>query len=248
MDRSSSRLKILALLVALMFIALSTRLWYLQVLATTRFVSAADIQTVRTVETDALRGNILDDSGRVLVDNRPSLEVRVSQDHIGNQADAVLLRLSRLLKIPVKAIRNRLADKRYYTYQPIPVAEFVSKKIAFYVGEHQDRFPGVEVVQTSVRHYPEGSIAAHALGWVGQISASELRDQKKFAGYGTSDLVGKAGLESVYERYLRGQNGVDRFLVNSAGLNLRSLGSVAPTAGDSLVLALDTKIPRIAEQ
>src|SRR5947208_1185236 len=188
MDRSSSRLKILALLVALMFIALSTRLWYLQVLATTRFVSAADIQTVRTVETDALRGNILDDSGRVLVDNRPSLEVRVSQDHLGNQAEAVLLRLSRLLKIPVRAIRARLADKRYYTYQPIPIAEFVSKKTAFFVAEHQDRFPGVEVVQTSVRHYPEGAVAAHALGWVGQISASELKDHKKFAGYGNSDL------------------------------------------------------------
>jgi penicillin-binding protein 2 len=248
MDRSSQRLKILALLVALMFMALSTRLWYLQVLATTRFVSVADVQTVRTVETDALRGNIVDDAGRVLVDNRPSLEVRVSQDHLGSQAEGVLLRLSRLLKIPVKAIRARLADKRYYTYQPIPIAEFVSKKIAFFVAEHQDRFPGVEVVQASVRHYPEGAVAAHALGWVGQISASELKDQKRFAGYGNSDLVGKAGLESVYERYLRGQKGVDRFLVNSAGQNLRSLGSIGPTAGDTLELALDTKIQRIAEQ
>src|SRR5438552_16798085 len=96
MDRSSSRLKILALLVALMFIALSTRLWYLQVLATTRFVSAADIQTVRTVETDALRGNILDDSGRALVHNRPRLQARASQHHRANQADARRPRLPRL--------------------------------------------------------------------------------------------------------------------------------------------------------
>jgi penicillin-binding protein 2 len=199
------------------------------------------------VETDALRGNILDDAGRVLVDNRPSLEVRVTQDHLGTQADVVLLRLSRLLRIPVKTIRARLADLRFEPYQPKPIAEFVSKKIAFYIGEHQDRFPGVEVVQTSVRHYPQGQMAAHALGWVGLISASELKDPK-FAGYGQSDLVGKAGLENVYEHSLRGQKGIDKFLVNSAGQNLRSLSQTQPTAGDNLVLSLDAKIQRIAEE
>ena len=247
MDRASSRLKTLAVLVAFMFLALSMRLWFLQVLASPSFVSAANTQSVRTVETDALRGNIVDANGSILVDNRPSLEVRVNQDHLGPHPDVVLARLSKLLKIPLRQIRADLADKRYYSFQPIPIAEFAPKKIAFYIGEQQDLFPGVEVVQTSVRSYPNGELAAHSLGWVGQISAQELANPK-FGGYGQSDLVGKSGLEQAYEMYLRGRKGVDRFLVNAQGQNLRSLDSTAAQPGDNLVLALDSKIQRIAEQ
>jgi penicillin-binding protein 2 len=247
MDRASTRLKILAVLVAIMFLALSTRLWFLEVLANTRFVSAADTQSVRTVQTDALRGNIVDDHGRMLVDNRPSLEVRVNQDHLGPHPGAVIVRLSKLLKIPVRTIRADLADKRYYTFQPIPIAEFVPKTVAFYIGERSDLFPGVEVVQTSVRDYTQGELAAHTLGWVGQISAAELASGQ-FAGYGQSDLVGKSGLEEFYERYLRGQKGVERFLVNSEGQNLRTLSSTSPTPGDNLVLSLDSNIQKIAEE
>src|SRR5438093_8628054 len=136
MGKASVRLKVLAVLVALMFIALSTRLWYLQVLASQHFVQKSTLESVRSIETDALRGNIIDSKGRILVDNRPSLEVRVNQDQMGKQGDAVVLRLSMLLKIPVRTIRLRLTSTRYYKFESIPVAEFVSKDVAFYIGEH----------------------------------------------------------------------------------------------------------------
>jgi penicillin-binding protein 2 len=249
MDRASSRLRVLAVLVGFMFLALSTRLWFLQVLAPTGFAKAASAQSVRTVVSDALRGNIVDSNGAVLVENRPSLEVRVNQTQLGSkpQAAAVVGRLAKLLGISVNRIQAALADKRYLPFQPKPVAEFVPKDVAFYIGEHQSQFPGVQVVQTSVRFYPQGKLAAHELGWVGQISAAELASSK-FAGYGQNDLVGKSGLEQIYEQYLRGQKGVARFLVNSQGQTLSSLSSTSPTAGDELVLTLDAKIQRIAEQ
>jgi penicillin-binding protein 2 len=247
MERSTSRLKILAILVAFMFAALTTRLWFLQVLASASAQQQIKDQSVRIVQTDAVRGDILDDKGHVLVDNRLSLEVRVDQQHLGNDPEAELLNLSDVLGIPVKAIRARLADPRYFDYQPKPVAIDVSKDTAFYLSEHQDEFPGVEVVEASVRSYPEGTMAAHILGWVGQVSADELKSPK-FKNYGPNDLDGKAGLEQTYEHYLRGKKGAEKFLVNSAGQNIRSLGQEPPTPGDNLVLSIDRDIQGIAEK
>ena len=247
MERSTSRLKTLAILVALMFAALTTRLWFLQVLDSAAATEQITQQSVRIVHTDAVRGNILDDRGRPIVDNRVSLEVRVTKDQLGDDAEAELLKLSDVLGIPVEDIRTGLDSKRYFDYQPKPVAFDVDEKVADYLGEHKQDFPGVEVVQASVRDYPEQSLAAHVLGWVGQIDANELQE-RAFAHYGPNDLVGKAGLEQVYERYLKGKKGIDKYLVNASSQVIRTLGSQDPTPGDDLVLSLDIDAQRIAEQ
>lgn len=247
MERSNARLKTLAILVAMMFAALTTRLWFLQVLDSASAASAIRDQSVRIVRTDAVRGDILDDRGRPLVGNRMSLVVRVTKDRLGTDAEGVLLRLSAVLGIPVKKIRARLDDKRYFDYQPKPVAFDVSESVAAYLAERSADFPGVEVVQVAVRDYPQGSMAANVLGWVGQIDATELKDPS-FKSYGPNDLVGKAGLEQVYERYLRGTKGYEKYLVNSSGRVIRSLGAEAPTAGDNLVLSLDLGAQQIAQR
>ena len=154
MEKASSRLKVVALLVAFMFAALSTRLWFLQVLADAQNRRAALDNSVQVAETDALRGTIKDAKGRELVENRMSLEVRVRKDQLGPNAEQVLLDLADLLDVPVKSITQSLQDKRYYDYQPKPVAEFVPERVAYYLREHPDEFPGVSVVPTSVRAYP----------------------------------------------------------------------------------------------
>jgi penicillin-binding protein 2 len=247
MERSTARLKTLAILVALMFAALTTRLWFLQVLDSASATAQIRDQSVRIVHTDAVRGNILDDRGRPLVGNRVSLEVRVTKDQLSANAEEELLRLSEVLGIPVKDIRAGLDDKRYFDYQPKPVAFDVDENIADYLGEHNRDFPGVEVVQASVREYPQNTMAAHELGWVGQIDAQEL-EAPAFEHYGPNDLVGKSGLEQIYERYLRGKKGLEKYLVNSSSQVIRSLGSQDPTPGNNVVLSLDIDAQRIAER
>ena len=247
MERSTARFKTLAILVAVMFAALTTRLWFLQVLDSAAAARQIHDQSVRIVHTDAVRGNIVDDRGRPLVGNRVSLEVRVTKDQLATDAEEELLRLSEVLAIPVKDIRAGLDDKRYFDYQPKPVAFDVDEKVADYLGEHKRDFPGVEVVQASVREYPQNTMAAHELGWVGQIDAQELQTPA-FATYGPNDLVGKSGLEQVYEHYLRGKKGLVKYLVNSSSQVIRSLGAQAPTPGDNLVLSLDIDAQRIAER
>jgi penicillin-binding protein 2 len=248
MEKSTTRLKVLAILVAVMFAALSTRLWFLQVLDSAAYAREAEDQGVRLVETDAPRGRILDASGDPLVDNRLSVEVRVNKQELRNDpdAEAILLRLSDVLGMKVRRINEALDSNLYYDYQPIPVAVDVPKEVAFYIEEHPDLFRGVEVVRAAVRHYPEGSLAAHGLGWVGQIYAEEI-DQEEFEHYGPNDLIGKAGLEKAYERYLVGTKGVETYQVNSAGETIRQLGEEEPVPGDDVVLALDGRIQRVVE-
>jgi penicillin-binding protein 2 len=248
MEKSTSRLKVLAILVTTMFAALSTRLWFLQVLDSAAYAREAENQMVRLVPTDAPRGRILDANGDPLVDNRLSVEVRVNEQELANSpdAEAILLRLSEVLGMKVHKINEALDSKLYYDYQPVPVAVDVPKKVAFYLEEHADLFPGVQVVRAAVRNYPEGSLAAHELGWVGQIYAEEI-DQEQFARYGPNDLVGKAGLEKQYEKYLVGTKGKETYQVNSAGETIRQLGGEDPVPGDDVILALDGRIQRIAE-
>src|SRR5258705_7051554 len=122
MDKMSSRIKVLALLVALMFIALSTRLWFLQVLATTQFQQEARDNSVRFVYTEPLRGLMYDDRGRPLVENQESLEVRVNRDAMGTQAERDAYRLGHLLNAPFPEPVARPQAKRAYSSRPLPAA------------------------------------------------------------------------------------------------------------------------------
>src|SRR5438105_12850988 len=110
------RLRWLAALCAVMFAALGTRLWFMQVLAAPQYRAMARQNGIRIVTEAAPRGRILDRNGRVLVRNRPSLTVMVNRDKLGSHEEQVLFRLSKLLRMPVKDIVARLNDPRYYVY------------------------------------------------------------------------------------------------------------------------------------
>ena len=244
---------------AIMFAALSTRLWFLQVLATEVYADEAQNNSVRTAKTDALRGEIWtsdqfakEEAGRratPLVTNRKSLEVRVNKQELieSGRAEQVLLRLSEMLDIRVEEINDKLADKQYFDYQPKPIAEFVDEEVRFYIEEHAEQFPGVEVVDASVRVLPHGHHRRRTCsGWVGQIDGDQV-EQDAYKNYGNSDLVGKTGVELTYEKWLRGRKGVQRYVVNSDGETIRNLGEVDPTPGDNLVLTVDSEVQKSSE-
>jgi penicillin-binding protein 2 len=246
--RTGGRLKVLAALVLAMFAALSTRLWFLQVLAAEQYRQDAASNAVRLVEIPAQRGRILDGSGEPLVDNRLSLVVTINRQEVGEDMEDVLYRLSQLLDVPAAELGARLDDPNYYVYSPVPVAIDVPEKVDLYIGEHAADFPGVSVQQLPVRDYPLGSAAAHILGYLGQVSQDKL-DSPAFADYEPGDLVGVAGVESVYEHDLVGTPGLEKFLVNSSGETLRQIGETeAPQRGDDIYLTLDADTQRLAEE
>ncbi len=247
MEKASSRLRVLALLVALMFIALSARLWFLQVLAVQRFDKASRDNSVRFVYQDPLRGQVLDAQGRKLVVNEESLEVRITPSELGDTGESVILHVAELAAIDVQDIVKKLQDTKYLPTQAIPVAEFVPKEVKYYIDEHPDEFPGVEVLSTPVRSYPFGRMAAHVLGWTGLIDATQYEALKE-DGYGLNDVVGTSGVEVVYEKFLRGERGKETLMVNADGETIRVLRTVAPTDGDDVQLSLDARVQRAAEK
>src|SRR5436305_4835386 len=240
------RLGVVAIVIVSLFAALLARLWYLQVLAGPTYRVQADVNRVRTIYTEAPRGRILDRQGRVVVDNKVSDAVVVSREELGKHRDEVLPKLSTLLNAPIADLQKRVDDKRYSPFKPVPVAEDVPKTTIIYIREHQPEFPGVSGVQLTERFYPAGPLAAHLLGWVGEINGGELAGLKK-KGYREGDNIGKSGIEKVYEDDLRGKPQVERLEVDSKGRVLRSLGTEAPVQGHDIQLTLDLDIQKLAE-
>jgi penicillin-binding protein 2 len=245
--RTGTRLRVLALLVAFMFAALTARLWFLQVLAAEENKAKAADNAVRLVEVPAPRGRVLDAHGNVLVGNRPSLVVTMNREEAGDQKEQVLFELSKILGVPADELGQRLDDPRYYVFSPVPIAVDVPKRVAFYLTEHADGFPGVQIVKAPVRTYPYGSLAAHVLGYLGQVSEEKLKDPA-FAGYAPGDLVGVTGVEAVYEHDLAGTPGVEKYRVNASGRNLGEIGSLAPRPGEDVQLTIDARIQALTEQ
>jgi penicillin-binding protein 2 len=249
-SKTKSRMKLLAGLVAFMFAALTTRLWFLQVLASTEFGQQADQNQVRLVPIQPVRGLILDRHGRLLVGNRSSTVVTIDRLAMRGQDEQVLFRLSNLLHVPVKDLVDRMTSVRYLPYQAVPVAEDVSKEAVFYIREHQRQFPGVGYELDAVREYTQGSLAAHLLGYTGEISDRQLKD-RAFHGDRAGDIVGKAGVEASYERALHGRPGIREIQVNAQGKVLDDNfndGRNPPVPGDNLILSIDASVQRIAEQ
>lgn len=245
--RTGGRLKVLAFLVLAMFAALTTRLWFLQVLAAEDNRRAASNNAVRLIETPAPRGHILDAQGEPLVTSRQSLVLTINRQEVGEEKEQVLYKLSQVLEVPAAELGARLDDPRYYQFTPIPVAIDVPEKVVFYVREHQDEFPGVALVKLPVRSYPLDNAGAHVLGYLGQVSDEKL-ESPDFADYEPGDIVGVAGLEAIYEHELVGTAGIEKYLVNSQGETSRPIGRQDPVPGNDVYLTLDADTQRLAEE
>jgi penicillin-binding protein 2 len=244
-DTSRLRLAVLGVVATSLFAALTARLWYLQVLDTAEFRVAAEANQVRLVYEPAPRGRILDREGRVLVDNRVVDVLTLSRVEAHDHPE-VLPRVAALLGVSKDAVVERILDPKFSPYRPVPLAVDVPEDKIVYIREHQEDFPGVDNSQLTARVYPHGSLAAHVLGYVGEIS-TEL-DERRDEGYRLGDDIGKTGVERSLEEHLRGEAGVTKLEVDSKGRRLRTLGQVAPVQGDDVQLTIDLDIQRLAEE
>jgi penicillin-binding protein 2 len=241
------RLGVLGIVVVSLFAALFARLWYLQVMAAPAGAAQAYGNRVRLVYEEAPRGRILDRQGRVLVDNRISNAVVVDKTKLTDR-NRVVGRLATLLGVSDAELQRRIADKRASPYKPILLADDVPKDTLVYVREHEADFPGVSGVQITQRAYPQGTVAAHLLGYVGEINGRELASRKATHGYRLGVSIGKSGVEQVYEEDLRGTPGIEKLEVDSRGRVLRSLGSQPAVQGHDVKLSLDLDVQKLAEE
>ncbi len=235
------RLRLLGAVVAILLAALLARLWYLQVLASERYTKLAAGNRVREVVLPAPRGLILDRTGRVLAGNRAAWAVTVDLDAMGTRNGQILGRLATLLHVPRGRIEERLRGYTGSPYLGVPIAEDIPQQVLFYLSEHAEAFPGVATQVVLVRDYPNGTAAAHMLGYTGQVTAAELT---KPASHGVrpGDLVGQAGVEQTYDRLLRGHDGAEQLEVTATGRVAGVLGATPPVPGDNLQLTVDLSL------
>ncbi len=243
------RITMLSLVVGVLLLALLSRLWFLQVLAADRYGHLAEGNRVRQVVVEAPRGRILDRNGNVMVRNRAAWAITVKLPELGNptKRNQVLNRLSSLLGVPRSKIDERLQNFNGSPLRGAPVAEDVPEDKLFYLAEHSEDFPGVSPEVVALRDYPYGTLAAHVVGFVGEISKDELASGQ-FNGVEEGDTVGKAGVELTYDHWLRGQDGVEDFEVNATGRVVRALGGRPPVPGMDLQLSIDLKVQQQAEK
>ncbi len=248
LESTRLRLTFLSLLVVSLFLLLLARLWFLQVMAGERYASLAEGNAVRTLSITAPRGKLLDRNGKQIVDNRYAMVVSVEPSEMGPRAGKILADVADLLGMSPKEVRREISSSQVSPFRPKPIAVDVPADIVLYLHENaSSRFPGVYAEPMPVRAYPRGSTAAHVVGYVGQISESEL-EQPEYEGYSPGEVIGWAGLERTYEAELQGQEGLRRLEVNAEGDVLRELDDVLPTPGSDLRTTLDLGMQQLAEQ
>ena len=241
------RLSIVGVIVISLFAAMFARLWYLQVMDAKQLASKVVHNATRTVLEPAPRGRILDRNATVLVANRYSFVVTLSR--VAAEKDPpVMDRLAALFGKSVMEVRARVTDPRNSPYRPVPLFEDVPIDTVIYVKEHTEAFPPDEVGadRQAERMYPEGTLAAQVLGYVGEINDDELK-QHKGDGYTQGDEIGKSGVEQTYEKVLRGTAGRTVVEVDPRGTVLRTLSHQDPVQGHDLFLTLDADVQRVTE-
>jgi penicillin-binding protein 2 len=236
------RLWLLRAIVLGLLVLLVARLWDLQVLASEHYQTLARDDFVRNVVLPATRGELLDRTGKVVVGNQTSWSVLVDPGQLGSRSGATLNRLASLLGVPRSRIDRRL---RVFTSSPfaIPVAANVDTRVLFELAEHADQYPGVSTEPLPVRSYRDGAAAAQVLGYVGPVTADELRTPA-YRGALPGDDVGRAGVEQAYDQVLRGRDGLERLEVDAQGKVVRVLGVTQPVAGENLRLTIDLGLQR----
>ncbi len=251
-NRLALRIALFGGLAVVLFGVLFFRLWLLQILDGEKYLAEAKNNRTRSYRVTPPRGKILDREGKVLVANRTSLSLQVNPRKL--PADpamrrAELARLARLTHSDLRHLRRRMHEElKLAPAVPVTLRQDVGHYLVYYLQENQERFPGVEIQPVFVRAYPDGTMAAHVLGTVGEIDPEELKESR-YRDLQPGDQIGKEGVENTYDRYLRGQPGLKRIQVDALGEPTPNgqLVSKPPVPGNNLKLTLDGPVQAAGE-
>jgi penicillin-binding protein 2 len=248
--RLALRVGLLGMIALAVFAALFLRLWSLQILNGEQLLRAAQNNQRREVRIPAPRGSILDREGLPLVINVPGTAVQIDQASLPKHKSIRLRELRRLghvLKMPAREIGANLIRHRSDLLTPVTIKSDVSELQAEYLTERSDDFPGVDVRTISLRYYPHRELAAHVLGYTGEVSQDQLKTLAKH-GYHPGDTIGQTGIEAEYDKYLRGAPGLAIKRVNSLGRQQGTTSLLVPYhSGDAVRLTIDLKLQVAAE-
>lgn len=245
------RIRKIFILVIIIFILLTGRLAYLQIMQHDYYWYRAERNRFTKVTLVASRGDILDRNGNVLVTNRPGYVVSLMDMGEGYDPETIAF-LSEILELDEKEIYNAIAGQAYMRYLPLRLMSDITPEIIAQISENRWRLKGVNIDVHPIRDYRAGETAAHVLGYLNQGTITSEGTLEEWArdgyDYKPGDLVGHTGLERVWEPWLQGSNGEQRIETNHLGQAINYFERVEPEPGHNLQLTLDLDLQKVAEE
>lgn len=241
------RILFIAAGIALVFLLLFARLWYIQITRGEYYRDQAERNRLRIIELPAPRGLFLDRNGKLLVDNEVSFSLILRREFMKDR-DQLLRILDRYFNLERAHVEKKLDEYRYIaTVFPITLKNHLCFAEIAYVEAHKERFPELSLEWVPTRRYVCGEMASHLIGYVGEVTADELK-QPAFSGVSPGDFVGKSGLERRYNGRLIGRKGQQKVFINSLGEVTRVVDNIPAQKGRDLLLTIDKDIQITAEE
>ncbi len=244
-----SRLFIGAGIAVVLVFTLIARMVYLQVSEHAYYYTTkSDSYRIHTLPIAPNRGRIYDRNGILLAENKPSYFLTVIKENAKdlNASLGLLADLIRLSPEEVDKLRVRL-KRRAVPFSPVQVRQNLSEVDIANIAVNQFRLPGFAIEAQLARHYPQGELMAHALGYIGSMSEEELKTVDP-VNYEGTDGIGKMGVEKFYENTLHGTVGYEQVEKNASGRIMQILSRTDPVAGKDIVLYLDSKLQKAASE
>ncbi len=221
-------------------IILGLGLFQVQVIQGGSFRKLSEQNRVRLIPVEAPRGRVFDAKGQLLATNRPSYDVVATPEDVEPET---FPRLAKLLNLPEKEIRHRMSSPREYPFAPAMIQSDVPRELAFQIEERKPELPGVFVQVSFRRFYPYQETGSHIIGFIGKISEEEYRKADRER-YGMNSLVGRAGIEKIFDEKLRGWRGGRQIEVNAKGQLIRVLSEKNAQPGEDITLTLDLELQK----
>lgn len=247
LDFLKKRALISSIVLISFFAILVARLWYLQIQEGETYASLADNNRVRYVEIAPPRGNIFDSMGKEVVTNRPSFNVVLSRED-NRLDDELLKKVAAVLDVDISTLLDRIRKMSDTPgHIPIRLAEDIEWEKVALIENNRLELPGIRIEVVPLRVYHYGNYASHLIGYLGEISQKQL-DAAESGIYRGGDLVGKMGLENLYEPVLRGEKGKEYMEVNALGFEQKYLKGIEPLPGADLHLTINMDLQQAAEE
>jgi len=242
-----NRLRFLMIGIVVIFCALLLRAWYLQITKGSFYKEQSESNRIRVVYIQPPRGMIYDRHGELLANNAPSFNLYLVLEDIANKK-SLLDELARLLQMDRAELDRRInSRKNNVPYMPVKIKEGLSLKEVALIESHRLELTGTLLQPEPQRNYLYGPLAAHLLGYVGEISPAQLQDpDNSDVMAGTS--IGQNGVEKAYDSHVRGGIGQKTIEVDAGGHEMKVLSVQEPTSGNDLYLTIDLAVQKAAEE
>ena len=237
-DAIKKKIRVFAILVIFVFICLSMRIWYLQILKWQYLTGLSENNRVRMVSLPAYRGTIKDRNGETLVSIRPSFNLYITPEDAGDSGSSLDL-LAKKIKFKRGKLKKSIGREK--SFKDILIKADISREEVAFIEENNMRLPGIKIKAEPLRNYVYKDLMSHTLGYLGEISKSKLKNTNNLF-YSQGDFVGKNGLENIFESTLRGKKGHKEVEVDVSGRELKTIRRLPSESGNNLILTLDVKV------